>query len=115
MKKLLALLMVLVLGISLCACSTDNTPEKVEALLQGDWISTLSDSVEATYTFSNGSVSCATKAMGIELAPNTGTYEITDSHIIITWSNSNTVEFNYTIENDELSISANDGTKILKK
>lgn len=115
MKRLLALLMVLVLGISLCACSTDNSTEKAEVLLQGDWIATPSDSVEATYTFSNGSVSCATKAMGIELAPNTGTYEITDSQIIITWSESNTVEFNYTIENDELSISTNDGTKLFEK
>ena len=114
MKKILALLMVLLLGISLCACSGSNSG-KVEAQLKGKWQMEASKTVTSEYSFSNGSVSCQTTAMGITLDPNEGTYDITNSQIVITWTNNGKiVEFDYTLTDDGLTLKSEDGTILYK-
>ncbi len=114
MKKLIALLMVLLLGVSLCACTGANSGS-VEAQLKGKWQMEASETVTAVYSFSGGSVSCQTTTMGITLDPNEGTYDITDSQIIITWTNSGkTVEFDYTLTDDGLTLKSDDGTSLYK-
>lgn len=114
MKKILALLMVLLLGISLCACGSANSGN-VEAQLKGKWQMDAGEAVTAIYSFSNGSVSCQTTAMGITLDPNEGTYDITNSQIVITWTNNGkSVEFDYTLNDDGLTLKSEDGTSLYK-
>ena len=114
MKKIIALLMAVILAVSLCACGSTNTSD-VEAQLKGKWQMEASETVKAVYSFYDGSVSCQTTAMGITLDPNEGTYDITDSQIIITWtSGGKIVEFDYTLTDDGLTIKSADGTHLYK-
>ena len=99
MKKLLALLMVVVLCFSLCACGTDEANlTEIDSALQGAW-----EGNGATYIFDNGEFFCEVEIEGISLGARYGVYEITQSEIKLMYDNDVEASLKYSYEDGYLS------------
>lgn len=81
MKKLIALLVVLVLCLSLCACSGKSD---VKVALQGTWVANwtaMGQQISRYYSFKGDSYTTGGVAYLGELEPESGTYKIKGSTI----------------------------------
>ena len=100
MKKTIALILVLVLCLGLCACSAPL----VENKLQGEWEGALG----TVYTFSDGEFTFEAFVAGVSIGTIEGTYEVHDSMIELDFDLGLDLgidsELEYTYEKGELEI-----------
>ena len=97
MKKVLSFVLVLALCLSLCACF-GTTAEKE---LQGTWEH---ENGMATYIFFEGRFSCETIVAGMSLGIKEGSYEISDTAIVLHYDNGVDAELSYTFNSGLLQI-----------
>ena len=121
-RRRLALLLIVVLMMSLCACGKtpiekSNEPEKLDEQLAGTWISQTSDTVVSKWTFHNGMYVVDTYVNGNKIENSTvGTYAIgSDAIHTVTSDQKVNVEGSipFTFENGKLVLNGAVGT--LKK
>jgi hypothetical protein len=118
-KKVCALIFVLTIVMSLCACGKASSTSKIDEALQGDWQTSWPSLVGTCYIylhFDNGNV--RSSSMALYESQSEGTYAIDeDAHTITcTWTSFSTTAdgsddyipspdvYDYTFENDTLSI-----------
>lgn len=101
MKKLVAVLLVVVMLLSLCACGADTG--EVNAALQGTWRG-VTGAVTTQYKFGDGKFESSVVAAGISMGGNAGTYEITGSKIMLRFNDGRTDKIPYKFKNGTLTL-----------
>lgn len=109
MKKVLAILLVVMTLFALCACGKKATYPDVENKLQGEWQSEL-----GTYVFKTGRFTCETVIMGISLGEKAGSYTIDEDSINLAYDGGVEAELEYVIDGGTLVIYMDDETKLVK-
>lgn len=92
MKKLIAIFLVVVMGLSFSACSSGNDTAAIDDALQGEWYfiwsikGTSGQPVSAlmNFVFDHGNCTITRNVSGISLGTEEGTYEIKDDVISVT-------------------------------
>jgi len=95
MRRIIALLLVVVSLLCLSACGFD--PEAVDKALQGTW-----EASNATYTFKDGTFTCEVDAPGIYKGPRDGTYKLEQGVLILSFSNDVTGSLDFTYKDNTL-------------
>ena len=100
MKKVISLVLVLIMACGLVACSSSE--EKVEQLLQGEWISRpQTEDAGTNFIFENGKGKAEIVLFGSVVTTNEFTYTINDNAIVVKYPDS-TVELSYSLNGDTL-------------
>lgn len=81
-----------------------NEKAEIDILLQGTWNVKVGDSINAIFSFQNGSVSCQTEVLGVSLEANEGKYEIGETEILITYDSGIDAELEYSYEDGSLIV-----------
>ena len=118
MKKIIALILVAMMCLSLCACGGND--DNIKDALQGSWIArwtAMGQSISRYYTFKGNTYTTGGVAILGELEPTTGVFVIHNSTIELIpddGSEPSELEFTYNEKSGELTLWWNDDVQFEK-
>ena len=119
MKKIIAILCILILCISVIAC--ERTDAKIHDALQGSWVAkwtAAGKNIERYYTFKGNTYTTGGTALFGKLETKTGRFEIRDSTIHLIpddGSNGKDLDYTYNKDSGEITLWWNDDVQFQKR